>query len=52
MKAAVSALVSDAEARAAMAAEGQRLVDGQGALRVARTIQVEAGKKRVSGVVR
>ena len=52
VKAAVSALVSDAEARAAMAAEGQRLVDGQGALRVARTIQVEAGKKRVSGVVR
>jgi len=40
---AVSCLLPDVKARSAMAAVGKRLVDGKGALRVARAIQAKIG---------
>ena len=43
---ALLSLLPDPEARAAMSAAGQGLVDGQGALRVARTILAEVGRVR------
>ncbi|MBI3954327.1 MAG: hypothetical protein HY330_07420, partial [Chloroflexi bacterium] len=43
VRGAILSLLADPEARAAMSAAGQRLVDGQGALRVARAILAEVG---------
>ena len=42
----VLSLLGDSKARAVMATAGQRLVDGQGAMRVAKTIVEESGRVR------
>ena len=47
----LGSLLSDAEARSAMTAAGQRLVDGQGAQRVAQTILAEITRQNGLGLV-
>lgn len=46
----VRSLLLDSKARSAMSAAGQRLVDGQGALRVAKTILAEGSRSREKGL--
>lgn len=48
---AVRTLLADRQARTAMSAAGQRLIDGQGALRVARTIRAEISRVREYGLM-
>ncbi len=48
---AVRTLMADPPARATMSVAGQRLIDGHGALRVARTIRAEISRVREYGLM-